>query len=70
MRRKNTIRQSVAVSALLLAALFLLPLAVMGPFQTELFSKDGADTSTEREPFVSGELDAQTVLKVLNGDQV
>ena len=70
MRRKHAVRQSVAVSALLLAALFLLPLAVMVPFRMELFSKDGADTSTEREPFVSGELDAQTVLQVLDGDQV
>ena len=37
MGQKKMIRQSAAVSALLLAALFLLPLAVIVPFQPELF---------------------------------
>ena len=68
MGQKKMIRQSAAVSALLLAALFLLPLAVIVPFQPELFGLEKPEE--EREPFVSGELDARTVLKVLDGDQV
>ena len=69
MKRKNMVRQSVAVSALLLSALFLLPLAVVVPFRMELFSKGAGEEAAEREPFVSGNLDAQMVLKVLDGDQ-
>ena len=67
MRHRQSLRQSVAVSALLLAALFLLPLAVIAPFQPELF---GREEKEEHAPFASGDLDAQTVLRVLDGDQV
>ena len=42
MRHRQSLRQSVAVSALLLAALFLLPLAVIAPFQPELFGREEA----------------------------
>lgn len=70
MKQKNQVRQSVAVSALLLAALFLLPLAVIAPFRAELFDRRLPVDETEGEPFVSGELDGSTALKVLNGDQV
>lgn len=70
MRPKNQVRQSVAVSAVLLAALFLLPLAVIVPFRSELFTRETPVDETEGAPFVSGELDGETVLKVLNGDQV
>ena len=44
MKRKNQVRQSVAVSAVLLAALFMLPLAVVLPFRAELF---GAETPVD-----------------------
>lgn len=70
MKQKNQVRQSIAVSALLLAALFLLPLAVIVPFRAELFGRETPVDETEGAPFVSGELDGETVLKVLNGDQV
>ena len=45
----------------LLAALFLLPLAVIVPFRAELFGREDAVDETEGPPFVSGELDGQTV---------
>ena len=70
MRRGNSIRQSVTVSAVLLTVLFLLPLAVIVPFQPELFGRETPVDESEGTPFVSGDLDAQTVLKVLKGDQV
>lgn len=70
MRQKNQVRQSVAVSALLLAALFLLPLAVITPFRSELFQREAPVDETEGEPFASGDLDGAVTLKVLNGDQV
>ncbi len=70
MKRNHPVRQSMAVSGLLLAALFLLPLAVIVPFREELFGRETPVDETEGEPFVSGELDARTTLKVLNGDTV
>ena len=70
MKQKNQVRQSIAVSALLLAALFLLPLAVIAPFRAELFDRQLPVDETEGAPFVSGELDGKTVLKVLDGDEV
>lgn len=70
MRRNNQVRQSVAVSALLLAALFLVPLAVIAPFRAELFSGETPVDETERAPFVSGALDGETTLRVLDGDEV
>ena len=70
MKRNHPVRQSMAVSGLLLAALFLLPLAVIVPFRTELFDRETTVDETEGEPFVSGELDARTTLKVLDGDTV
>lgn len=70
MKRKNQVRQSVAVSALLIVALFFLPVAVIVPFRTELFGQTTAVDETEGEPFVSGTLDGRRMLKVLNGDTV
>lgn len=70
MKRGSQVRQSIAVSAVLLAALFILPLAVIVPFRSELFGRETPVDETEGEPFVSGDLDARTALKVLNGDQV
>ncbi|MDD3347448.1 stage II sporulation protein D [Oscillibacter sp.] len=70
MMKKRSIRQSVVVSAALLLALFLLPLAVIAPFRSALFGLETPVDETEGAPFVSGDLDAQTHLKVLNGDTV
>lgn len=73
-RRKRTspVRQSIAVSVLLLAALFLLPLVVVAPFRTALFGGEEPPDETEEPlpPFISGDLDAQTILRVLDGDEV
>ncbi len=70
MRRNSHIRQSVAVSVVLTALLFALPLAVIVPFKTGLFSSEPPVSETEGEPFVPGDLDGDTVLKVLNGGAV
>ena len=70
MKRKRQVRQSMAVSAVLRAMLFLLPLAAPVPSRSALFGRETPVDETEGEPFVSGELDARTTLKVLHGDQV
>jgi len=70
MKWKHTLRQSFAVSVMLMAALFLLPLAVIVPFREELFRKDSIVDEHPREPFVSGALDAEVVLRVLDGEHV
>ena len=67
---KRGVRESVAVSAVLLAALFILPLLVIVPFRSGLLTREPPMDETEGEPFVSGDLDSQTVLKVKNGDTV
>ena len=67
---KRGVREIVAVSAVLLAALFILPLLVIVPFHSELLTREPPMDETEGEPFVSGDLDSQTVLKVKNGDTV
>ena len=67
---KRGVRESVAVSAVLLAALFILPLLVIVPFRSELLTREPPMDETEGEPFVSGELDARTTLKILDGDTV
>ena len=68
MRRKSEIRQSVAVSVLLAAVLFAVPLMLASPAGRQLFSSETQPVETE--PFVPGELDSATVLKVLDGDTV
>ena len=68
MRKKEPVRQSVAVSLVLLAALFALPLGVIVPFRSELAPQD-ASLQTE-EAASGGQLDAETVLRVLNGETV
>ncbi|SFP61508.1 stage II sporulation protein D [Oscillibacter sp. PC13] len=70
MKRNSNVRQSVAVSVILLVLLFALPLAVIVPFRSELFSTESPVQESEGEPFTPGELDGKTVLKVLNGDAV
>lgn len=70
MRRGNQVRQSIAVSAALLAALFILPLLIVVPFRTALFGRETPVDETEGQPFVSGQLDGASILKVLDGDTV
>ena len=70
MRRRNQVRQSVAVSAALLAALFVLPLLVVAPFRTALFGRETPVDETEDVPFASGQMDAEASLRVLDGDTV
>ncbi len=70
MKRTTQFRQTAAVSAVLLALLFLLPLAVIVPFRDTLFStRDTVDEGTT-EPFRPGQLDAAMTLRVLNEDTV
>ena len=73
-RKRSALRQSTAVSALLLAALFLVPLLVIVPFRRTLFNRESPVDETEAaapsQPFVSGELDAAARLRVLDGEEV
>ena len=62
--------QGITLSVPKLVLLFALPLAVVVPFQTELFSDDPIAVESEREPFQPGDLDGEMVLKVLAGDAV
>ena len=73
--RRSQVNQSIAVSALLLAALFLLPLAVVVPFRSALFGREEPVDETEAEapppvPFAGGDLDAARSLRVLDGETV
>ena len=79
MRRKNRrgsqVNQSIAVSALLLAALFLLPLLAAAPFRSALFAREDPADETGREPApppraAGGVLDAARALRVLDGEEV
>ena len=45
MKRRSQVRQSIAVSAVLMVLLFALPLAVIVPFREELFG--GEKTADE-----------------------
>jgi len=76
-RRRSQINQSIAVSALLLAALFLLPLLVAAPFRSQLFEREeaadaaeGTGAAEEPPPFAGGKLDSARELRVLDGGKV
>lgn len=71
-RRRSQVNQSIAVSVLLLAALFLLPLAVVTPFRSSLFGREEPVDETEQAPppVASGERDASRLLRVLDGETV
>ena len=75
-RRRSQVNQSIAVSALLLLALFFLPLAVVAPFRAPLFGREEPTDETGREPKApappvpSGGLDASRTLRVLDGERV
>ena len=72
--RRSQIHQSIAVSALLLAALFLLPLLVVVPFRSALFGREEPVDETEEPPPApapaGGGLDASRPLRVLEGEGV
>nr|WP_325182887.1 stage II sporulation protein D [uncultured Oscillibacter sp.] len=80
MRQKNRpsgqVSQSIAVSAALMLALFLLPLAVVAPFRSALFGREdpadetGPEAESPPPPPVSGGLDASRTLRVLDGERV
>jgi len=70
MKRKSPVQQSIAISAVLLAVLFLLPLAVITPFRSELFSGEVPVDETEGQPFTSGAQDQDVTLRVLHRGQV
>jgi len=70
MKRESPVRQSIAVSAVLMMLLFLAPLAVIAPFHGELFSGEVPIDETEGAPFVSGERDGTVMLRVLRGEAV
>ena len=70
MKRGSEVRQSVAVSVLLMVLLFALPLAVIVPFRTELFGQEKGADETEEAPFVPGDRDGTVALKVLDGETV
>lgn len=70
MKRGSPIRQSVALSVILLLLLFLMPLTGIAPSRTELFSGEAPPDETEGVPFVSGALDGEMTLRVLQGDRV
>ena len=58
------------MTAALLAALFLTPLAAVGTFRASLFGRERTVDETEGAPFVSGVLDGERTLKVLQGETV
>ena len=73
-RGTSPVSQSIAVSALLLLALFLLPLPGADPFRSTLFGREDPVDETEEEPPPpsvpgSGSDDART-LRVLDGEEV
>lgn len=70
MKRSSQLRQSLAVSAVLMALLFALPLAVIVPFRSALFSAETPVSESEGAPFVPGDLDGGVTLRVLDGDTV
>lgn len=71
---KRQVHQSIAVSALLLAALFLLPLAAASPVPSTLFGREEPVDETEQAdpppPSPGGGLDAARKLRVLDGEAV
>ena len=70
MKRGSMLRQSAAVSAVLLAVLFLVPLAAVRPFRPNQFSGEGSPREAEREPSAAEGTEGQAVLQVLTGNAV
>jgi stage II sporulation protein D len=70
LKKKTGVAQSLAVSAGLAAALFLLPLFCITPAREALFNREERVEETPPPPFVSGVADGERVLKVLDGETV
>lgn len=70
MEQRREVHWSVSISALLMAALFLMPLTVVRPFSTGLFSGEKTADETAEEQRDDSRADAETVLRVLDGDTV
>ncbi|MBQ8852510.1 MAG: stage II sporulation protein D [Oscillibacter sp.] len=68
MKRKSGARESLAVSAVLAAALFLLPLVCITPARETLFGRE--EPEPPPPPFESGAADGERLLKVLDGETV
>lgn len=71
-KQKSQLNQVIAVSAVLLAVLFLLPLLIMPSFRSGIFGREDPvdETEQERPPFASGVADAARPLRVLDGGEV
>ena len=66
MKRTDSIQLSILISLILLAVLFLMPLIVIVPFQSETHSEELVPVEEiARTPFTSGELDREIHLRVL-----
>jgi stage II sporulation protein D len=70
MRKGSYIRQSLAMSALLLMVLFLMPLAVIVPVRSPLFSQETPVDETELVPLNNGAQDAAFQLNILRDGAV
>ena len=70
MRKGSYIRQSLAMSALLLIVLFLMPLAVIVPVRSPLFSQETPVDETELVPLNNGAQDAAFQLNILRDGAV
>lgn len=64
------VRQSAAVSAAMMALLFLLPLAVVAPFREELVIREEPADERGDKLALTGETDERILLRVLDGDTV
>ena len=67
-KKYGDVRRSLAVSAILMAVLFLLPLAVVTPMTA--LPPEQPETVVEPQPFVSGLRDGERLLRVLIGEEV
>ena len=70
-KRKDAVGQTLAVSAVLLAALFLLPMAVVAPFAPEAAPEsERVELSVQKQPIVGGSRDREVRLRVLHEGEV
>ena len=70
MRKGICVRQSLVVSGLLLMVLFLMPLAVIAPAQSPLFSRETPVDETERSTLTEGTQDSAFRLNILRDGTV
>lgn len=66
MKYSSSIGPCAAVSAVLMAALFLLPLAVVVPFRPQLYAQELLPQETEPSPPPSGISDNRVIIRVLS----